>query len=108
MSSSLDTVYGFGSTRIIVPIGATNALLFNPITGQNGMLLKWFSGGTLELIGVPYGATLTAQNLADANQNHYIMGTTEILSLNGPARFYLSATGATVVAMSLAEKSAGT
>lgn len=108
MSSSFDTVYGLGSTRIVVPVGATNALLFTPIVGQNGTLFKYWSGGTLEVIGVPAGVTLTAQNLADANGNHYLLGTSEVLSLDGPARFYLSSTGSTTVLMALIGKSAGT
>lgn len=104
-TSSFDSVYSFGSTKIAVPVGATLALLITANAFQSAITLKYFSGGTLELIGCPQGTTLTAQNLSDASGQHYLFATNETLNIGGPARFYLSSTSATTVVMALRGKS---
>jgi hypothetical protein len=107
VTSSFDSVYSLASTQIIVPVGATLAVLVTSIAGQNALMLKQYGGGTLEIIGMPDGSTLTAASLATASGNHYIMGASEVLSFDGPTRIYLSSTGATSVVMSLRGKSQG-
>lgn len=116
-TSSADSIFGFGSTRVVVPVGATVATLITPIAGQNSMQLKYYGGGTLQIIGLQnmtlgqfgnVGSTLTAQQLADAVGNHYLMDTTEKLSIDGPATFYLQALGATTIVMMLIGKTQGT
>lgn len=98
-TSSYDSVFGLGTTLLKIGVGSTIAQLITGVAGQNNLLLKVQSGGTLEIIGVPEGVTLTQAQLAAANQNHYILGASEILSLGGPVRLYLSATGATTIVM---------
>lgn len=107
-TSSNDSVYGLETSRINVGVGSTIAILVEPIVGQQNIVLKYFSGGTLEILGVSAGVTLTAAQLGTANQTGYLMGTTEVLTLDGPARFYLSSTAATTIVMVIRGKSAGT
>lgn len=106
-TSSADSIFGLGTTRITIGVGSTLAFLLTHVAGQNSTVLKYFSGGTLEVIGVADGVTLTAAQLGAANQTGYIMGTTEVLSIDGPVRCYLSATAATTVVMALLGKSQG-
>lgn len=89
---------------MVIAPGATLAVYLAPIAGQNTTLLKYFSGGTLQLIGVPYGVTLSGSELVSAVGNHYVIGLNEILSFDGPITCYLQATGATVTVMALRGK----
>lgn len=107
MSLASDSVYGLVTQRLAIPPGATQAVLMVPEPGQNSLLLKYFSGGTLEIIGVTAGVTLTAAQLVTASGTGYLIGTSEILSLDGPARFYLSSLGATSVLHVITGRSAG-
>lgn len=107
-TSGSDSIFGLATSRIEVPPGSTQAVLFEALAGQNSVLLKYFSGGTLEILGVSTGVTLTAVQLAAANQSGYLMGTSEILALDGPVRCYLSSTGATTTVMVIRGKTAGT
>lgn len=94
-----DEAAGLGTDQQIVPLGATVAVYMTPVARQTGWVVKWASGGTLEMIGsTAYGATLTAALLATASGKHYVVGTSEVLSISGTASFYLAATSATVVA----------
>lgn len=103
--SSYDSVYSMKTERINVGVGSTVATLVSPEPGQLNIVLKYFSGGTLEIIGCSLGVTLTAAQLASANQTGYLMGTSEILTIDGPARFYLSSTAATTIVMVLRGRS---
>lgn len=103
-TSSYDSIFGIGSTRIIIAPGATNAVYLSPLAGQNTTLLKYFQGGTLQLIGVPYGVTLTGAELVSAVNNHYLVGNNEILSFDGPITCYLQAMAATTTVMMIRGK----
>lgn len=94
-TSSFDSVFGVTTGQFVVPVGLTNALFINAasIPGCNSTQLKYNDGGTLLLVGCPAGATLTAVQLSTASG--YLVGTSEVLSINGPVRAYLAATGAT-------------
>lgn len=107
-TSSQDSIFGLGTTAIFVPAGATNALLFEAIAGQNNVQLKYGSGGSLYIIGVAAGVTLSAQNLSDNATAHYLMGTSEVLSIDGPVRCYLASLSATTVLYQIRGKSQGT
>jgi hypothetical protein len=107
-TSSYDSVFALGATRVIVPVGATLAVLMTPVAGQNSILLKYFSGGTCEIIGCTLGQTLSAADLSSASGSGYLLGSSEILQIDGPARYYLSSTGATTTLMLLIGKSQGT
>lgn len=109
-TSSYDAIFGLGATRVIIPPGSTQAILIDvgQVPGGNSVLFKYFSGSTLEIFGATLGTTLPLLTLAAMNQTGYIMNTTEILSFDGPTRFYASATGGTTVAHMIYGKSQGT
>lgn len=74
-----------GST--LMNVGLSAAAVFNPPAFCNGMWFKYQSGGTLFLgsgISQTPGATM------------YAVGSSEIVNVGGPARFFLYAAGATV------------
>lgn len=101
------SIYSLGTTALLVPVGATLALFLNPTNTRSCMQVKLFSGGTLEMIGAPYGTTLSATELAAASGNHYIFSLGEAFSVDGPTPFYLSATGATCRACVIYGRSPG-
>lgn len=105
--SSNDSIFSLNTLKITVPIGATLAVLIDGEAGQNSTILKYFSGGTLEMIGVTAGTTMTAAQLATASGSHYTFGINEIFTIDGPVRFYLSSTGATTIVMRAAGKTQG-
>lgn len=95
-------IYGVNTLPIIVPPGATLAVLREGAAGQAATLLKWYSGGSISIIGCTVGSTLTAAELVSAgNSGGYILGTAEALSVDGPTRFYLMATGTTATVMQI-------
>lgn len=108
-TSSSDSVHTLGVTRITIAPGSTQAVFIDINALENNFLFKYQSGGTLEILGATgsLGSTLTAGQLATANQTGYLMGTTEVLSIGGPCRFYLSATSATTLVHMLRGRSAG-
>lgn len=114
-TSSDDTIASLGTTRIIIPPGATNAVYVDRVAGCNYMVLKYFSGGSLEIIGVGMtnppannqGVTLTGAELVSAAGKHYIMSTTEVLNVAGNPPFYLQALNATTICMAIRGKSSG-
>lgn len=87
------TAYGFTCGSYAVPPGASNSILVQAAPGEISSTIKYFSGGSLELIGAP-GPGLTGGVVAGSG---YLFGT-EILNITGAARYYLCATGATAVA----------
>ncbi len=107
-TSGSDSIFGLGTTRMIIAPGATLAQLVEGVAGQNALFLKYFSGGTLEIIGVGAGVTLSASDLVSASGNHYIVDSSERISIDGPTRFYLMAQSATTIVMSMRGKTAGT
>lgn len=112
-TSSFDSIWSLGSTRLVIGVGSTIALFVQPGPGQVNMTLKYFSGGTLEILNclqpnnspmgptLFVGSTLSQQQLATASGTGYIMGTSEVLAINGHASFYLSSLSATTIVMAL-------
>lgn len=100
---------GFIGQMIIVPSGATNAVLMEAVGGQGSAIIKYGSGGSLEIvqapcagISFPTGATTWAgASLVALNGTGYLMGAAEAIQYDGAARYYLIATGATAIAYSL-------
>jgi hypothetical protein len=87
--------------------GAANAQLIGSSAFVADRVVARVSGGTLIIIGVPAGQTLSAAQLAaafTANQ-FYIVKTAERLDFLGPAPFYIAGIGATVVAQVMSLKS---
>lgn len=100
-------VFGFIGEKVFIPPGATLAVVMGVTAGQMGSVLKYFSGGSLEIVNCPPGSTLTGAQLVTANGTGYLFGSQEAVNFDGPARFYLMATGATVIAYYLRGLSAG-
>lgn len=99
-TSSYDSIFAYGTTQLAVPAGASAAILVKPWANQVNMLVKYISGGTLiDIVGVPYGSTLTGAQLA-AQQNKAFRldaSPTGQFEVKGPAAFYLMCQGATGV-----------
>ncbi len=98
MSSSSDNIFGLGTTQIAIPAGATLAKWIDCGEKVTSIQIKYFSGGTLEIVGSPLGGTMPGASLAGLPGTQYIMGTSEVQSIDGPCRFYLMASGSTAVA----------
>lgn len=96
-----DQVFGVTTGQFTIPVGVTVATLIDAgsVPGCQSVYLEYFSGGTLQLLGVNNGATLTAAQLvaAGVTLSGYVMPTGRGVSIDGPARFYLAATGATTI-----------
>lgn len=114
--SSEDSVWSLGVTRIIVPIGATLAVFISPYAGQINCTLKYLSGGTCEILAagttalgtdVTLGTTQTPGVLATQSGFGYLLGASEVLSISGPASFYVSSTGATTILAAIFAKGQG-
>jgi hypothetical protein len=104
-TTSYDSVFGFRTSRLTIPPGASQAVFVDGIAGQNTLVIKYFSGGTLEILGATIvngvQTTLAPLDLAGLNGTGYLMTAAETLIFQGDPRFYLSATSATTVVMVL-------
>lgn len=94
-------VHGFGSSKIIVGVGGSFAVLMSPQPGEVMSYLKYSSGGSLEIVQAPYGVSYVGASLVPLIGTGYLMGSAETITAYGPARYYLIATGATAIAYSL-------
>lgn len=95
MSGSADNdIYGVIGKRLHIGVSAIIGITIVP--GQNSQLIKYFTGGSLE-IG---GATLTWGI-------GYLFGGNEAVALDVRGTYYLCATGATATVMLLGGKSMG-
>lgn len=99
-----DDISGLQPRQIAVGIGATNAVLVEGVGGQGGAMMKYISGGSCMIVQAPMGisfggaTTWTGTSLiAELAANNVWPIGSEIISLDGAARFYLMATGATAV-----------
>lgn len=108
-TSSSDSIFCLGTTRMVAGPGATQAVLVNAsaVPGCNSIIFKYFSGGTAEIVGVTTGQTLTAAQMVTLANTGYVMGTSEVLSLDGPARFYFFASGSSTACHVIFGKSQG-
>ena len=107
MSGEKD-IYGVNTLPFVIAPGETNAILIEPRAGQCATLLKYFSGNSVMIIGCTVGSTLTGAELVSAgNSLGYVMGTSEVVMMDGGARFYLMAIGATATVMSIRGLSQG-
>ena len=98
MPSSSSDIFGLGTTQVVIAPGETNARWIDFGSLVTSVQVKYFSGGTLEIIGSPAGGTMPGASLAGLPGTQYIMGTTEVQSFDGPVRFYLMASGSTAIA----------
>lgn len=108
MSSSSDSLFGVGVTQILVAPGATNAQYIDMGARVSSLLIKYVSGGTLEIQPAMLGSTMPGASLAGLIGTGYIFGAGatgfagEALSFDGPTKMYLMATGSTALAYLLA------
>ena len=100
-----DDVFSLGGTLVVVglsalvKIGPTKNLINQCIKMQSG-------GGTLEI--VPLGQVIALSGSSAIGWGTgYPIGANEIISIGGPAIYYLAATGATMTAAILDSYSAG-
>lgn len=99
----MDRAAVIGATRII--IGTSALVKVMPIPFQQKGYLKIFSGGgTLEIVPQPPALTGTSAVVFGTG---YPIGASEIKEIDGPATFYLAATGATMVAAYVVHYSPG-
>ncbi len=85
------TAYGFGQTNVVVGVGASLAVLIQPVSKEISMSMK-FSGSSLEIFNADPGATVAPVCTPGTG---YPVGTNEIVNSSGCPRFVLVATGAT-------------
>jgi hypothetical protein len=92
-------INGIAPSRVVIAPGATNSRLIQPIAGEISSGLKYFSGGSLEIVQAPLGTTLSGtQLIATSADNKYLISNGEVLNFDGGVRYYLMATGATTIA----------
>lgn len=84
-------VYALGAT--IITVGLSAIVQVGPTENQIGLQMKKLAGNTLEIVSRPPALTGSSAVVWGTG---YKLGDTETLSIDGPARYYLAATGATV------------
>lgn len=90
---SVTDVYAVGATRINV--GTSAIIRVKASDYVRGYQMKIISGGgTLEIVPLPLALTGTSAVYWGTG---YPVGATEVVEINGPAAYYLAATGATMV-----------
>lgn len=89
-TSSSDRIFNVVADKVTV--GLSGAISLTGMPSQSALLIKYVSGGSLEVGGLTNyaGATFSWGN-------GYLMGTSEALSLNCGGNVYLRATGATAI-----------
>lgn len=86
-------IFGVTTGIYTVGIGASLALLVQGAPGEGSSTVKYFSGGSLEIIGIPVGTTTVP-----TAGTGYLFGNGEVVNIAGAARYWLVATGATAIA----------
>jgi hypothetical protein len=91
-----------------VPVGMTLAVLVDNSARQGNLLLRVItSGSTLQIIGAPFGTTLTAAQLdnyrlAGASAAAFLVDSgVSPLKFDGPVRFYMGTAGAATLTVTL-------
>lgn len=97
MAIQNDTVV-LGATQIAIPALSGTAFPYKvqPAAGCVGAWLSRLSGGSLEIL--PNTILNKTISGATAGNLGYVLASGEIVQIDGPAAFYLAATGATAVA----------
>lgn len=92
MSSSSERIVDIVAGPVTVGLSALIGI--TGVSSQNALLIKYISGGSL-VVG---GATcINGSALAVGGANGYLMGTSEVLSMNTSGTVYLTAKGATAI-----------
>lgn len=86
-SSGNARVYNLGVTKVAVGLSATVLVDVSAMPKALGGFIKIFSGaGTLAVV----------QGASTIFSDGYLVGSAEVVELQGPAKFYLAAAGATM------------
>lgn len=86
-SSGNARVYGLGATIIVIGLSATATVDLSATANVIGGFFKIQAGaGTLAIV----------QGASAISTAGYLVGATEVVELQGPAKFFLAATGATM------------
>lgn len=103
---SLD-VHHLSTQTSYVATGITNAVQITQEPEQLSLLMKFRAGGSLLVIGCTFGMSLDGASLVGAYSGmlYYPMDLSEVLSLDGPAVFYLAALGSTATISFIRAKS---
>lgn len=106
--SRQDEVYYLGATQIAMgPLGASLfPTLVKPPEGCVGGLVQRISGNTLEILP-SYLANKTISGATAGGLGFILGGSLAAYAFEGPAAFYLAATGATTIAGIMWKFSAG-
>lgn len=96
-----------GATRFAV--GLSQILRVTPTAYQYAQSLKILAGaGTLEIIGPAFSGSSTAAGTSTVGWGTgYPIGAAEVISVGGPAVFYLAASSATMIASMLIGQTVG-
>lgn len=86
MISQFNT-YQFGVTLVVIGLSATVQLNCQTYKSCNGGFIKIHSGG---------GTLAMVNGASNISTQGYLMGATETLRFEGPANFFLAASGATM------------
>lgn len=100
--SSQQFTYGFGVTQVPVGTGGAANVRIVPPQYANGMFLKYLSGGTLAIVSNGLSGSPGASAALG-----YILSTTDVISIEGPASFFLAASGTTAIAQIAFKLSSG-
>lgn len=115
-TTSFDSIWSLGASRIIVPVGPTLAVFMKPVQDQQGWVINFLSGSCEILstgigssnLGLNFGTTLSGGSLAAYSGSGYpLLNNDPPLQINGPAMFYLSSLGATSIVACLQLKGQG-
>lgn len=83
------------TSLVTVKAGGSSAMAMLATAGQVGWLFKYASGGSLEIHSAAVG--ISAGSALASGSSGYLMASTEVMSIAGPARFFLVATGSDAV-----------
>lgn len=94
MAMSQNEIFVIGGTQ--VAIGLSQVIRITAGSYQYSTALKYFSGGSLEI--VPPQASGSSTAAGNAWGKGYMLGLGEVSVWDGPAAIYLAATGSTAIA----------
>ncbi len=92
-----EQTFQLGVTNVVVGLSALTQVI--PSRGVNGWMFKVAGGGTL--------AIANGSSAANGFSTGYVLGAGEVVSLSGPATFFLACAGATTTVSAVASYSAG-
>jgi hypothetical protein len=91
------------TSTVAVPVGTTLGVLVDNTARQGNIMLQVAtSGGSLSIVGVATGVTLAGATLAPlcfggASQAAFLISSVSgVITINGPARFYMASAGITL------------